>query len=263
LKSKYLILYFALAYAISWSIGIPLALQHLGIIRPILPLWTHYFVAYGPLFAALIVTGLGEGKAGFWRLWRRIFHWRIGALWWGMSLSPLLLGLIVIGIVSLATGKPLEIASLGEVNFLPPLGVWALALWLLTFGLGEEIGWRGYALPRMQNGRSALAATLILAVLWALWHVPQFFYLFEPAIAVGWFIGLSAGAIVFTWLYNSTGGSVLAAAVWHGCFNFITASSAGGIVAAVVSVLVMIWAVIVVLVFKPLNLSARSKIVES
>jgi hypothetical protein len=92
--------------------------------------------------------------------------------------------------------------------------------------------------------------------------LPQFFYLFDPAIAIGWAIGLFAGAIVFTWLLNSTSGSILVVAVWHGCFNYITASSAGnGMLAAVVSTVVMVWAVVVIFIYKPRNLSLRDKFV--
>jgi membrane protease YdiL (CAAX protease family) len=122
------------------------------------------------------------------------------------------------------------------------------------------VGWRGYALPRLQKDRTALSATIILAVLWALWHLPQFFYLFDPAIAIGWVIGLFAGAIVFTWLFNSSSGSILIVAIWHGCFNFITASNAGnGILAAVVSTVVMVWAVVVIVLFKPKDLSKQER----
>jgi len=164
--------------------------------------------------------------------------------------------------VTLATGEPISIASLGNVNFLPSLGLAALPLWLLTFGIGEETGWRGFALPRLQRDRSALSATLILSILWALWHLPQFFYLFEPTIAIGWLLGLICGAVLLTWLFNSTGGSILIVAIWHGCFNFISASNAGnGILAAVVSSLVMIWAVVLFFWFKPRNLSTRPKVV--
>ena len=111
---------------------------------------------------------------------------------------------------------------------------------------------------------SALNATLVLGVLWALWHLPIFFYLFDPAIAIGWFLGLMSGAIMFTWLYNSTDGSLLAVALWHGAFNFITASAAGeGHGAAIMSTLVMIWAVVLIFIYKPANLSMREKQVIS
>jgi hypothetical protein len=107
-------------------------------------------------------------------------------------------------------------------------------------------------LPRLQKGRSALAATMILATFWALWHLPQFFYLFEPSIAPGWVIGLFAGAVVLTWLYNSANDSILMVAIWHGCFNFVIASRADiGILPAVVSAIVIVWAVVVIVRYKP------------
>jgi membrane protease YdiL (CAAX protease family) len=255
-----LALYFIVAYAISWAIGIPLALAHQGITPPILPPWSHYLIAYGPMLSALLVTLATRGREGVNALWIRLTNLRLGAIWWLIALSPLIIGLIVaLGMNALA-GASITFAQLGEVHFLPPLGIGALFLWLFTFGIGEEIGWRGFALPRLQRGHNALTATAILAGLWALWHLPQYFYLFDPSIAVGWAIGLFAGAIVFTWLFNSTGGSILIVAVWHGCFNYITASTAGnGVLAAVVSTIVMVWAVVVVFLYKPGNLSPRAR----
>ncbi|MEI7848324.1 MAG: CPBP family glutamic-type intramembrane protease [Chloroflexota bacterium] len=107
---------------------------------------------------------------------------------------------------------------------------------------------------------SALSATLVLGVLWALWHLPTFFYLFDPAISLGWFLGLMSGAILFTWLYNSTGGSLMAVVLWHGTFNYITASKAGeGLGAAIMSTLVVVWAVALIFIYEPANLSRREK----
>jgi uncharacterized protein len=259
-NTKKLIAYFILAYVISWSIGIPLALSQQGVIRPIFPLWAHYFVAYGPTLSALIVTGVSEGQNGIRELGRRVFMWKVRPVWWLVALSPLTIGFLVGLMLNFAMDSKVTLSTLGEVNFLPPIGIWALDLWVFTFGFGEEIGWRGYALPRLQKDQSALKATFILATLWALWHLPQFFYVFDPAIAIGWAIGLLAGAIVFTWLFNSSDGSILIVAIFHGCFNFISSSPAGnGILAAVVTIIVMIWAVFVVVIFKPQRLSDQEK----
>jgi membrane protease YdiL (CAAX protease family) len=261
-NARGLIGYFVLAYAISWAIGVPLALAKQGIIRPVFPEWFHYFVAYGPTLSALIVTAVTQGKQGMKELWGRITKWRVGGIWWVVALSPLIVGVLVALVMGLLTNNRVSLRDLGEIHFLPPLGIGALFLWILTFGIGEEIGWRGYALPRLQSDRSALYATTILVFFWALWHLPQFFYLFDPSIAIGWIIGLYAGAIVFTWLFNSTEGSILVVAVFHGCFNYMSASSAGnGLLAAIVSTMVMIWAVVVVLLYKPKTLSSKGKFV--
>ncbi|BAJ64756.1 CPBP family intramembrane glutamic endopeptidase [Anaerolinea thermophila] len=257
-----LVVYFILAYAISWTIGIPLALAKQEIIQPIFPQWFHYFVAYGPMISALIVTWTSQGQQGLKELWGRIIKWRVGGIWWLVALSPLIIGFLVALVMNLLTNTKISLSELGEIHFLPPLGIGALFLWLVTFGIGEEIGWRGYALPRLQKDRNALYATIILAFFWALWHLPQFFYLFDTSIAIGWVIGLFAGAIVFTWLFNSAEGSILILAIWHGCFNYISASNAGnGLLAAVVSTIVMIWAIVVVFVYKPTTLSSKGKFV--
>jgi membrane protease YdiL (CAAX protease family) len=214
------------------------------------------------MLAALIVTWRIEGRRGLREIVSRMFLWNIRPIWWIAALSPLVLGLAVALVLNLTMGSQISLAALGEVQFLPPLGMGALLLWILTFGIGEETGWRGFALPRLQYDRNALLATVILWFFWALWHLPAFFYSLDPAIAPGWLIGQFAGAILFTWLFNSCGGSILIIAVWHGCFNFITSSpSVDGLLAAVVSTMVMIWAIIIVMAFKPAKLSSGEKVV--
>jgi membrane protease YdiL (CAAX protease family) len=260
---RHLVAYFTLAYVISWVIGIPLALAKQGIIQPIFPLWFHYFVAYGPMLSALIVTGVTQGPHGLKEIWKRIIKWRVAGIWWLAALSPLIAALVIALAINFMTDSKIFLSEFGIIHYLPPLGIGALFLWILTFGIGEEIGWRGYALPRLQKNHNALYATAILAFFWALWHLPQFFYLFDPSTAIGWAIGIFAAAIVFTWLLNSTEGSILIVAVFHGCFNYVSASNAGnGLLAAVVSTMVMVWAVVVVFVYKPKTLSSKDKFVD-
>lgn len=207
------------------------------------------------MFSALVVTGISQGPSGLKELGGCIFKWSC-LKWWAVAFSPFILGIVVIWILNRLIGNEIVLSDLGAVNYLPQLGVrGALLLWIFTFGLGEEIGWRGFALPRLQEGCSALAATMILAVFWALWHLPQFFYLFDPSMAVGWLIGLFAGAVVLTWLYNSSSDNILPVAIWHGCFNFMTASTAEvGILPAVMSTIVIVWAVLVIIFAKSKSL---------
>ena len=255
-ESRHLVIFFILAYAISWSIGIPLALAEQGIIPTLLPGWTHYLVAFGPLLSALIVTGFSQGPPGLKDLGRRMV--RVACpKWWLVALSPLIAGYLVILILNRFTGAGISSSILGQVNYLPPLGIAALPLWIFTFGFGEETGWRGYALPRLQKRRSALAATLILATFWALWHLPQFFYQFDPSMAVGWLIGLFAGSVILTWLYNSTDESILMVAIWHGCFNFMTSTGAdSGFLPSLLTALVILGALVVVVRYRPKYLTA-------
>jgi len=256
-----LLLFFVLAYALSWAVEIPLALRAQGLIAVPIPWSLHYLAAYGPMLAAIIVTGLTSGREGLRELFGRMLKWRVRPVWWLVALAPLVLYALLALVLRFIPGQGADLAALGEIDFLPNLGAGALLVWFLTFGLGEETGWRGYALPRLQRGRSALSATVILWVFWALWHLPFFFYLYDVTVIPGLLLGLLAGAITFTWLYNSTGGSILLVAVWHGAFNFVTGCLAckTGLAAAVVSTLVMVWAVVVVVWFKPATLSRAGK----
>lgn len=260
-KRHALFAYFILAYAISWAVQIPLALKAQGLSQAPIPLSIHYLAGYGPMLAAVIMTWLTGGVSELKELFGRILKWRVQPVWWLMAISPLLLYVIVALALRLIQGQPLDLGMLGQVDFLPNLGWGALFLWLLTYGIGEETGWRGFALPRLQKNRSALFATFILWVFWALWHLPAFFYLYDPAIVIGFLLGILAGAIVFTWLYNSTGGSILMVVLFHGVFNFTTGctSCKAGMISAIISTLIMVWAVIVVVLFKPTNLSRTEK----
>ena len=149
----------------------------------------------------------------------------------------------------------------GRLGFEDHLGFSFLAG--LLYGIGEEAGWRGFALPRLQSGRSALAATLILTVFWALWHTPFFFYRFEfgAVQVIGFFMGLLAGAIWLTCLYNATGGSILMVAAWHTTWNLVNqvAMVVSVEILTAMSVMVMILAISVVVVFGPATLSPRPK----
>jgi membrane protease YdiL (CAAX protease family) len=256
-KKRPLLAFFILAYALSWLVEIPLALEAQGTIQTGIPFSAHYLAAYGPMLSALIVTGMTRGSPGLRELLGRMTRWKVSPGWWLVAIAPLGLYLVVAAALWLIQGRPVDLVAMGQVDFLPALGLAALPMWVLTFGIGEETGWRGFALPRLQEGRSALRATVILWVFWALWHLPLFFYSYDASILPGFLIGLLAGAIVFTWLYNSTGGSVLLVAIWHGAFNFTTAcvSCKTGVSAAVISTLVMVWAVVVVLHFKPASLA--------
>lgn len=260
-KSDSLAMFFVLAYAFSWAVEIPLALKAQGVIAIPIPFALHYLAAFGPLLAAFVMTWLTAGGDGLRELGGRMFKWRVRPGWWLVALAPLLAYALAAVVLWLIQGHGPDIGILGQIDFLPNLGLGALLLWILTFGFGEETGWRGYALPRLQRGHSALTATIILWAFWALWHLPLFFFLYDPTIIVGFLLGLLAGAITFTWLYNSTAGSILLLAVWHGAFNYVTGcvTCKTGIEAAVLSTLVMVWAVVVVIWFKPATLSRADK----
>ena len=268
LKRHPVMAYFMLAYVISWAIELPLAAVAQGWVHASVPFGLHYLAAFGPMVSALLITAATEGRNGIHQLLTGLLKWRVGLGWMLFSiLGPIAL-FVIAALVSYATqGTGPNLSFLGEVDYLPYLGpAGAFLLWLLTFGLGEEIGWRGYALPRLQKNHNALTATLILGAVWAFWHLPAFFYR-ETYMAMGLvmgfpllFLSILTASIVFTWIYNGTRGSLLMVIVFHALFDFLSASKAGGAsVATIMSVVVTIWAVIVVVLFKPTNLSRQQK----
>src|SRR2546421_1909578 len=242
--------YFVLAYAISWSVAVPLALQAHGILNAHLPWALHYLMTFGPALAALsMMRVLGEplGGTGVPAAQPRFRT----ALWWTIGFASPLLMFAAAQLAARAAGQTAPSwNTLGRVNFLPDLGFGARWLWFATSGCGEEVGWRGFLLPRLQERHSPFVSSLLLAIGWAGWHLPAFFYVPSYAalglrILPGFFFGILAGAIVLTWLYNRSGGSVLAAALWHASFNFVTASpDSAGVAAAITSTLVVVWAIV-------------------
>jgi membrane protease YdiL (CAAX protease family) len=252
--------YFIVAYLISWFFMVPLALTKQGIIKWPFPFSTHYLAAYGPIISAVIVTLISSGKSGLKQLLKNVIKWKVQLAWWFIAITPIIAFLLLSVINKIVENSFYDIKLLGEIKFLPNYGIGALFIWVITFGLGEETGWRGFALPRLQKNRSALSATIILWIFWSLWHLPAFFYLYNTSIVLPFLAGQFAGTIFFTWLYNSTSGSILMVTIFHGAFNFVTASKAGeGLPAAVLSSLVILWAILVIIIFKPANLSHREK----
>lgn len=256
LKRHPLAAYFLLAYAVSWFFMIPLALTKQGLIDWPLPFSTHYLAAYGPFIAAFLVTFITSGKSGVKNLFKSIVKWNVKPVWWIVVISPILIYAILSVLNYFLEGSFYNQNLLGEIKYVPNWGIGAVLFWILTYGLGEEVGWRGFALPRLQTSRNALSATVFLWIFWSLWHLPAFFYLYDTSILIPFLIGQFSGAILFTWLFNSTSGSTLMVIIFHGTFNFITASKGGeGLVAAVLSTLVIVWAVLLIILYKPASLS--------
>jgi membrane protease YdiL (CAAX protease family) len=254
IRQQSLVVYFILAYAVTGSLEIPLALSAQGLVKVEIPLTIHYMGAFGPMIDALVLTVLTKGAIGIHDLISRWFKWRVQARYYVFAiLGPIALFALAVLINRITTTVWADLSLLGQADYLPylrPLG--ALLLWLLTYGLGEETGWRGFALPRLQRRYSAATATLILAIIWAFWHVPAFFYR-DTYIQMGllgfpmFLVSIIFATMVFTWLYNSTRGSLLLVILFHAFFNWLTTSEAGGSsVGIIMSVPIILWAIYVV-----------------
>ncbi len=264
--TRELIAYFALTFILSWTIEIPLALSASGLIAPIPPA-LHYLASFGPLLAAVIVTLVSRGPAGLAVLFAPLTRWRFSRTVALFIISPVVVFAAIVLTTRLLQGAWPNLALLGQVDYLPYLGIVpALTLWTLTFGLGEETGWRGFALPRLQVGRSALAASLILGAFWAVWHIPAIFYrdtYQEMGLMVAPMLATVAivGSVTYTWLYNGSKGSLLATVIFHGLFDFFSVWPAGVISPGIpMTILMVFWAVRVVKIYGPAQLAPEPKL---
>ena len=264
IKKHSLVAYFILAFLITWILILPLALSAQDLLPFRISKHWHFLGALGPIGAAFIVTAIANGKAGISEFLGRMARWKVGIVWFLVSaFSPFALFLLSMFILRILGNPWPDFGKLTSGEYATLVWIGGSLLAAIAYGIGEETGWRGFALPRLQHGRSALWATFILSVFWALWHIPMFFYRFEFGIGqvIGFFIGLFAGAIWLTFLYNSTGGSTLMVALWHTTWNLVNIF---GLVVSVevvsmMSAMVMVAAVIVVIVARPAQLSRYGK----
>jgi membrane protease YdiL (CAAX protease family) len=213
---------FALVYLFEWIILIPLALSSQGLF-PQVPAILGLAGGWGPALAAIIVTGITEGRKGVRTLFARFLIWRVGIQWYIIALFGLAAAILGgIGLSVLFGGARPLIPAMG---FPLPTVVFAFVVTLL-FGAvfnTEEIAWRGVALPRLQATHSALVASLILAVPEGLSHLPNFFNksiaFYQTVGLVAFMLFSIAMTIVYTWVFNNTRGSLLVVTLLHASQN--------------------------------------------
>ena len=187
----------------------------------------------GPLLAALIVIPITQGWAGLRELGSRIIRWRVRWYWYVVALGiPLAVAVAAVAL-SVALGASWSVAKLPALSAL--VMVFAMRL-LDPLGapVGEEPGWRGFALPGLQAGRSPLLATAILGVLVTVWHIPLVFAAGEVHLPPISLLATFAVTFFYTWLFNHTGGSVLMTMVAHAGQGVFGLYLAGGFVGGTV-----------------------------
>ena len=217
-----LVLFFLLSFLLTWGyfwliwapLGLPASVIALG--------------GFGPSIAAFLVLAITSGKPGVLRLLRSIVQWRAGVQWYllillGIPILNLLAFLVVPGILSdfVAPSSRFVRVYLSEMVFSLTIGV--APRW-------EEVGWRGFALPGMQRLHGPVVGTIILGLLWGVWHLPFFFgplaqtgpdgtFISASIALVEFSIGLTGVSVVMTWVLNNCRGSTLLAILLHAVFD--------------------------------------------
>lgn len=267
MQTRSLFVYFTLAYSISWLLWSPLWLPFFGISAQAFLPYQHGFGGLGPLLAALITTALFEGQVGLQRLGKRLVQWRPLSWTTIAVLLPFIFALLGGLLVWFAGGPDPDFSRMGTSSEFPELGIAGfLGYNLVFFGYGEEVGWRGFALPRLQEKYSALGATLLLSLFWAGWHLPLFAYRpgytsMDLAGAVGWLLSIVAGALLFTWLFNGSKGSLLACALFHGLTDVVFLCDYGNPqMMQYIGMFVTFWGIAVLLIWGWRNLAPGKRI---
>ena len=220
---------FVLMFACTWPIDLWAAADSHSWTTVHIPPLVPVLVGYGFVVAALAATAVTEGRDGVRTLLRRFLIWRTGLRWYAV----VLLGAATVDLaaiaLSVALGGPApDFAHPFATRIMPPgVSLWIAApLFLLwgTFTNGEEIGWRGYALPRLQARHGALGASLVIGAVWAFWHVPKFLTAGSAQDYSFWLylFDMVATAVLYTWVFNSTGGSLLMVTLLHAAVNTST-----------------------------------------
>ena len=270
-----------MTFGLTWGLGACFALfpnQLKAVFGPVSisnPLFI--LAVYAPSISAIVMTGLIDGAAGIRRLLARLVQWRNGLRWY-LAILVGLPALSAIALLSTAafTPIPLKLEHWYQLFLLGPTGHEIVASLTSTSGghfgvigvilasffvdpgpLGEELGWRGFALPRLLEGRSALSAAVILGVIWGVWHLPAFIIAGTPQNSMSlpaFLVGIVAVSVLMTWVFNGTRGSVLVAYLFHWTIN--TCASLSQMPLAIFTVGVLVVAtVVMVAIAGPAHLS--------
>jgi uncharacterized protein len=223
----------------------------------IIALWMLGFVLVAARVPYLLMALLGAAvplviAAGLiWRaegtlrpLWRQLTAWRVAARWYAAAIAVAVVAVVAVQLIIAVSGRELVVEPFVPLWAIPV----ALPVFAVLLGGQEEPGWRGFALPRLQQRFSAWLSSLIIGVVWAVWHVPMFvFDVVEDLPYLPYALVTVGLSIIYSWLFNSTDGAVPIAMVLHGAWNLAGLWLPGGDFAWWVMA-VVVWAVALLLV---------------
>lgn len=254
LKRHSLIAGLVLMFAFTW----PIDLSNSGILPVRVPFVFSLLGGWGFILASLLMTGLTLGKEGVITLLKRYLIWRVHWQWYLVAFLLLpVLEFSSVALTSWLTGVPVDYGN-SMIQKVVPLKANPFLLiipWLLfeIITNGEEMGWRGYVLPRLQFKYSALISSLILGVIWSGWHLPKFLGTGpSEGRSIFWFtVFHMAAAVLYTWLYNNTRGSLLMVTIFHATGNTagmllpVSFAVSGGVIQNIMIIVYVLAAVLV------------------
>lgn len=220
LKRRSLVLGLLLMFLFTW----PVDLANSGVLPFQVPFGIYVTLGWGFIFASLLMTGLTLGKGALVALLKRFLLWRVGWKWYLVAffLFPAIFALAVL-VHAAMTRTPVDFSAVYAYKIFGASA--SLPAFILPFFLfdlltnGEEMGWRGYVLPRLQAKHSALGSSLILGALWGVWHLPKYLAPGNTGSFALMLVKVFADAVIYTWVYNNTKGSLLLTTILHAAGN--------------------------------------------
>jgi uncharacterized protein len=264
IKRYSLVLGIVLMFALTW----PIDLSNSGFLPFQVPFAVYIFLGWGFIVASILMTGSIHGMGGVIALLKRFLIWRVGWRWYmaALFLMPALqITAILLNAALTQTTIDFSPAYAYQI-FGPSVNLVLLIGPFFLFDAianGEEIGWRGYVLPRLQSRYSALASSLIVGVIWGFWHLPKFLSHWDGVEFLFFMVSIVARSVLYTWLFNNTNGSLLMTTLFHASGNTAgillpvatTAASGNLTISIIQAVLAVIVAAIVILKAGPERLS--------
>lgn len=216
-----------LTFGVAFAAYVPMIAAARGWIAADVPGELAILGVFSPAIAAFVLRAVGRGWAGIRTFFAGLADWRFPARWWVATLFLPLATFAAMYAAYLGLGGEFQVAARVQefldagwtAVFVAPV----MALVIVAISFGEEAGWRGYLLPILQTRLNALAASVVLGVVWFAWHVPLAFLPGSENAAFPlplWGLSIVASAVAYTWLFNNTGGSVLAVTLLHAGYNF-------------------------------------------
>lgn len=197
------------AFLVTWGLQLPAVLAKAGVLPGPMDGYMAFAMlgVLGPLVAATGLSARSGGKAEVRALYARLLRYRVHPGWYVVALVLPGAALTATLLLFRALGWR------GDVLFLPSVGGVIAAV---VISLGEEVGWRGYALPRLQRRYGPFGASGLIGVAWTLWHIPMFVGAGVPlSLLLVMFLLFTGGSLLYTWIYNGTGGSLLLVVLAH------------------------------------------------
>lgn len=219
-------MFYILVFAWAWGVGLLFAVAGGPMVRifgevslgnPLV-----FATVWSPTILAFAVTAVHGGRDGLRELVRRIFHWRFPLRWYlaaTFGIAGVALGARFLQAHLLGTAPP----PVSDVARWPEFAMAGLAMMVLDPGpIGEDPGWRGFALPRMLDRFNPTTAAVLLGVIWAVWHLPAFLFSGMPqsSLPLGWFcLAMVSVTVLMAWVTINAGGAVIPAILMHWSFN--------------------------------------------